>query len=237
MMLELLSKLKNGLIVSCQAFEHEPLYGADIMAKMAICAEIGGAVAVRASWPENIREIKKVTNLPIFGINKIITKDTNKYEDVIITPTFEAAKEIYEAGADIIAVDCTDRKRPNGVTSEELIKRIKQELGVPVMAEVSTLEEGIKVAQYGPDIISTTLAGYTNYSVKTEGPDLELVEKLAAAVDIPINAEGRFWTPEQMIQAFEKGAWVVTIGSAITRPQLITKRFTSELEKWKKRFD
>ncbi|SKC35737.1 N-acetylmannosamine-6-phosphate 2-epimerase [Maledivibacter halophilus] len=231
-MKKILNKLRNGLIVSCQAFENEPLYGSEIMAKMAKSADIGGAVGLRACWPQDIRAIKKVTNLPIVGINKVVTKDTDLIEDIIITPTFEAAKSIYEAGADIIALDCTNRKR-EGLSVKELIYKIKNELNVLVMADISNLEEGINAAKYGADIISTTLSGYTKYSPQIKKPDYRLLEELVDKIDKPINAEGRYWSPEEMIKAFEKGAWMITIGGAITRPHLITKRFSDALKSYK----
>ena len=230
---ELINKLKNGLVVSCQAFENEALYGSDIMAKMAIAAKQGGAVGIRACWPNDIRAIKKIVDLPIVGINKIMTKDTDIYEDIIITPDFESAKAVYDAGADIIAIDGTNRKR-EGISLEELIHKIKTELNVLVMADISTLEEGINAAKYGADIISTTLSGYTKYSPQSKEPDFQLIKDLSEKIDKPINAEGRYWEPAQMIKAFEMGAWMITIGGAITRPAQITERFVDELNNWAK---
>lgn len=228
---ELLNKLKNGLIVSCQAFEDEPLYGSDIMAKMAIAAKQGGAVGIRACWPSDIKAVKEVVDLPIVGINKIMDENTDVSKDIIITPDFESAKAIYDAGADIIAIDGTDRKREK-ISLEELIYKIKTELDVLVMADISTLEEGVNAAKFGADIISTTLSGYTKYSTQSDEPDIQLIKELAQKIDKPINAEGRYYTPEQMIKAFEAGAWMITIGGAITRPAQITARYANELNKW-----
>lgn len=229
---ELLNKLKNGLIVSCQAFEDEPLHGSDIMAKMAVAAKMGGAVGLRGCWPDDIKAMKKSTDLPIVGIYKVMDENTDVSRDIIITPTFETAKAIYDAGADIIALDCT--KRRSSLETERLIYKIKTELNVMIMADISTLEEGINAAKFGADIISTTLSGYTNYSTQSKGPDYQLIEELVDRIDNPINAEGRYWEPEQMVKAFEYGAWTITIGSAITRPELITKRFTDRLNEYNK---
>ena len=107
---ELIEQLRGGLVVSCQAFDYEPFYGAEMMVKMAVSAKLGGAAAIRASWPENIRAIKKEVDLPIFGINKIMPKVYDKLHDVIITPTLASARAVVEAGADIVAVDCTLRQ-------------------------------------------------------------------------------------------------------------------------------
>ena len=120
---ELLEQLRGGLVVSCQAFDYEPFYGAEMMAKMAVSAKLGGAAAIRASWPENIRAIKKEVDLPIFGINKIMPEVYDKFRDVIITPTLSSARAVAEAGADIVAVDCTLRQG----RTPEMIQALLQE--------------------------------------------------------------------------------------------------------------
>lgn len=226
---DLIEKLEGGLVVSCQAFDHEPLASVDTLVRMAIAAELGGANAIRACWSENISAIKKKVNIPIFGINKIIPKNYNKMEDIIITPTLAAAKAVYYAGADIIAVDCTVRNR----TAEDvakLIRSIKNNLDILVMGEVSTVEEGIQAESYGVDIISTTIAGYTHYSRQIEEPDYQLVKELVKKTRLPINAEGRYKNPTEVKKAFECGAWTVTVGSAITRPHFITKQFIESIK-------
>ncbi len=213
----------RGLIVSCQALEHEPLHGSHIMARMALAAQQGGAVGIRANTPEDIRAIRETVSLPIIGIYK------REYEGspVYITPTFAEAKAIAEAGAQMIALDATQRLRPNGETLEELIRRIHEELDLPVMADCSTLDEAVKAAELGADVVSSTLAGYTPYSRKTDGPDFELLQEMLAAVRVPVFAEGRFHTPEQVAKALKMGCYAVVVGGAITRPQEITARFTA----------
>lgn len=227
---ELIPQLAGGLIVSCQAFTYEPLYSVDIMARLAVCAEQGGACAVRACWPENIAAIRKAVKLPIFGINKIIPEDYLKVRDVIITPTLDAARAAYYAGSDVIAVDCTLRSGRTTKDIEKLLADIKQDLDVLVMGEVSTLQEGVAAADYGADIISTTIAGYTEYSRHIDEPDYKLVEELVGSLKVPVNAEGRYHTPQQVKRAFECGAWTVTVGSAITRPHVITRQFIAEMK-------
>jgi N-acylglucosamine-6-phosphate 2-epimerase len=215
----------RGLIVSCQAFENEPLHGSDIMARMAIAAEMGGAVGIRANTPEDIRAIRAAVKLPIIGIYK------REYEDseVYITPTFAEAQAVAEAGADMIALDATPRPRPRGETLDQLIDRIHRELDLPIMADCSTVEEGLRAAELGADVVSSTLAGYTPYSRKTEGPDFEMLAELLDRLAIPIFAEGRFHTPEQVARALEMGCYAVVVGGAITRPQEITARFTAAI--------
>jgi len=208
-----------SLIVSCQAREDNPLHGAVFMAAMALAAEQGGAKGIRANGAEDVAAIRAVTNLPIIGINK---QSIEGYE-VYITPDFESAKAVSDAGADIIALDATPRLRPKESLTE-LINLIHG-LGRLVFADVSTLEEGLKAAELGADYISTTLAGYTPYTRKTDEPDLALLEALVKAVDKLVVAEGRFWTPEQITRGFELGAGAIVVGTAITNPREITKRF------------
>ncbi len=217
---------RRGLIVSCQALEHEPLHGSHIMARMALAAEQGGAVGIRANTPEDIQAIKATVKLPVIGIYK------REYEgsEVYITPTFAEAKAIAEAGADMIALDATPRPRPGGETLATLIRRIHQELDLPVMADCSTTEEAIAAAELGADVVSSTLAGYTPYSRKTEGPDFEMLREVLDRVSVPVFAEGRFHTPEQVAQALAMGCYAVVVGGAITRPQEITARFTAAIK-------
>lgn len=213
----------RGLIVSCQALEHEPLHGSHIMARMALAAQQGGAVGIRANTPEDIRAIREMVSLPIIGIYK------REYEgsDVYITPTFDEARAIAEAGAEMIALDATLRPHPNGETLGGLIRRIHDELDLPVMADCSTLEEAVEAARLGADVVSSTLAGYTPYSRKTEGPDFDLLREMLQQVNVPVFAEGRFHTPEQVAQALAMGCYAVVVGGAITRPQEITARFAA----------
>ena len=146
-------------------------------------------------------------------------------EIVYITPTLKEVISLVEAGADIIAFDGTDRPRPNNCKLEEIIKYIKINKRI-AMADVSTLEEGLKCVELGAHIISTTLSGYTTYSeASDDGPDFKLLEELTKRTKVPVVLEGRIWEPWQVDKAFELGAHCVVIGSAITRPQLITKRF------------
>lgn len=226
-----LDKLTGGLIVSCQAFPHEPLYGGDTMVKLAVAAEQGGACAIRANSPEIIKAIKEKVSIPVFGIYKLLPENYNKIKDVVITPNIDAAKAIVEAGSDIIAVDCTLRE---GRTKEDIIRLIhsyQECINVPIMGEVSTLEEGKIVEEAGCQIVSTTIAGYTTYSRQIPEPDYELVKDLCTHTNLYVNAEGRISTPEQAKKALACGAWTVTVGSAITRPKSITEHFIKEMKR------
>jgi N-acylglucosamine-6-phosphate 2-epimerase len=223
----MLEKLKGKLIVSCQALEGEPLFVPGYMGKMALAARMGGAAGIRANSPQDIRDVKEEVDLPVIGIWKVVSEGSNVY----ITPTMKEARAVYEAGADIIAVDSTFRKNVEGKYAWELISEIKKELPVLVMADVSTFEEGINAEKVGADIISTTLSGYTAYSTKLEGPDFDLIKRLSEKVKIPVMAEGRIWTVEDAQKALELGAYAIIVGGAITRPAQITERFAKAISK------
>lgn len=222
----MLSSLKGKLVVSCQAYIGEPLFGAHIMAKMATAAKIGGAVGIRANYPQDIKAIKEETSLPVIGIWKKVYQDSPVY----ITPTLNEAVSVAEAGADIVALDATARTRPNNEQISDIIKHLKAQYSCLVMADISTLQEGIEAEKMGFDIISTTLSGYTHYSEWHDHPDFELVSSLVKHVSIPVFAEGRIHTPDQAVTCLQHGAYAVVVGSSITRPELITERYVRRIE-------
>jgi putative N-acetylmannosamine-6-phosphate epimerase len=213
---------KGSLVVSCQARADNPLQGPIYMSAMALAAEAGGAKGIRANGVEDVAAIRAVTRLPIIGIAKV----WNDRFPVYITPGFRQAAEIAQAGADIIGLDATPRPR-DGEPVEHLISRIRAELGREVFADIATLEEGRAAHASGATYIATTLAGYTEEtsSRKTEGPDLELLSALVSEIRAPIVAEGRFDTPDLVAEAFRRGAHAVVVGTAITNPREITRKF------------
>lgn len=217
---EITAGLRGGLVVSCQAQPDEPLFGADIMARLAVAAEAGGAVGIRANSPADIAAIRAVTALPIVGLSKVNVPGF----DIYITPTLADAIAVGEAGADIIAIDATARPHPEGSLTS-FIRRIKEATGKAVLADISTDDEALAAHDAGADFVSTTMSGYTPYSPQSDAPDLELVRRLAPILSVPLFAEGRIATPEQARAALNAGAWAVVVGGAITRPQQITERF------------
>ncbi|MEF9990949.1 MAG: N-acetylmannosamine-6-phosphate 2-epimerase [Romboutsia sp.] len=222
----MLDAVRGRLIVSCQALEDEPLHSPFIMGRMANAAKQGGAVAIRAQGIEDIIEIKKVTELPVIGIIK------RNYEnsEVFITPTKKEIDELLTSRCEMIALDATNRKRPNNENLKEIINYIKSN-NVLVMADISNYEEAIRAYEYGADCVSTTLAGYTSYTKCIDGPDFELTERLVKDLKIPVIAEGRINTPQDLEKVFNLGAYSAVVGSAITRPQLITEKFAKVVSK------
>jgi N-acylglucosamine-6-phosphate 2-epimerase len=223
---QFIQQVRGGLIVSCQALAGEPLFGAEIMARMAVAAQAGGARAIRANGPEDIRAIHAAVELPILGLFKA---DMPGYP-VYITPTLDHARQVAAAGAAMIAIDATARPRPQPGSLADFIVAIQQETDCLVLADVATLAEGLAAEAAGADVVSTTMSGYTADSPQQPGPDLDLVRQLAARLQIPLLAEGRYKLPQQVAQALEYGALAVVVGGAITRPQEITRWFVSALE-------
>lgn len=221
--MEVLNKLKNNVIVSVQAMPGEPLYKEECIVAMMQSVVNGGAAGLRVAGARDVKNAK-VFDVPVIGITKPDKLPDNWQEVVYITPSVEDAKKIINAGADIVAFDGTSRPRTES-SLEEIIAEIKNN-GKLAMADIATFEEGLACEKLGVDILSTTLSGYTIESKNDlEEPDFELLEKLVKNTKLPVILEGKVWEPSQVKRAFELGAHCVVIGSAITRPQLITKRF------------
>lgn len=212
--------INRGLIVSCQALENEPLHSSYIMSRMAVAAKEGGAIGIRANSVDDIIAIKKEVDLPIIGIVKIDYPNMKSY----ITPTMKEVDELVEAGADIIALDATINQ------DEEFLKSIFKKYSTQkFMADISTIEEGLRADKLGFHYVGTTLIGYTEHSKGMN--NFEVLEALIKNCKAKVIAEGNFDTPEKARMALEKGAYAVVVGSAITRPQLITKKFNDEILK------
>lgn len=221
----MLEKIKGKLIVSCQALPEEPLHSSFIMGRMALAAKQGGAAGIRAQSKADILEIESVVDLPIIGIVKRYYDDSEIY----ITPTHVEIEELLETGCEMIALDATSRQRPNGEKLIDLVSLIHAH-GRLAMADCSTLEELLEAEKIGFDVVSTTLCGYTPYSKVVDGPQLDLIREAVSKLHVPLIAEGKIHTPEQLKAVFEAGAFSAVVGGAITRPQEITARFTEVLK-------
>lgn len=182
-------------------------------------AVAGGAAAIRAQGVEDVRAIRAAVAVPIIGIRKVVQDDGQ----VLITPTFESARELIEAGADMIALDVTRRGQRYGAI-ERLI-RIRAELKVPTLADIATLDEALEAAAAGADFVLSTMRGYTEDTRRIPAFDLAFIEELVRVSPAAVIAEGRIDTPEQARAALDAGAYAVVVGSAITRPIAITRRF------------
>lgn len=215
-----INALKGGLIVSCQPTVGGPFDSVESVTHFAVAAKEGGCQGLRIEGAERVAAVVKDIDLPVVGIVKRDLTDS----DVRITPFLEDVEALASAGATIIAFDATERPRPVG--SDALLSRI-HELGCLAMADCATFEEGRQMAAMGCDLIASTLSGYVGDSDQKE-PDLELVAQWAR-VGIPVIAEGRYRTAEQARQALENGALAVTVGSAITRPEMVTGWFVEEM--------
>lgn len=224
----LLESFKGGLIVSCQTQKDEPIYTEDMVVKMDECAKWGGAVGIRANSPEQIRQIKAKVDLPVIGLWKIWHEDT----DVFITPTLEACKEIWTAGADIIAIDCTAQKTHEGTIAWDLLPIVKREIpDAPIFADVSNYAEARRAIDNGADIVAPTLYGYTEETKNIEGPDFREFARMCRDFkdEAYVMMEGHIYTPEDAMKVIYLGAHAVVVGSAITRPHYTTKRFADLL--------
>ncbi|MBQ1866652.1 MAG: N-acetylmannosamine-6-phosphate 2-epimerase [Bacteroidales bacterium] len=224
--------MKGGLIVSCQVQPDDPVYSIDFVVKMAKAAKWGGAVGLRANSPDQIAAIKKEVDLPLIGLWKIWHDDT----DVFITPTLEAAKAVWAAGADIIALDCTDQITHEGRPAWELLPVLKKAIPeAPVFADVSNYDEAARAVSLGADIVGPTLYGYTEATKHISEPDFREFARMCR--DFKDKAcvimEGHIYTPEDAMKVLYLGAHSVVVGSAITRPHLITKRFVELLGGYK----
>jgi N-acylglucosamine-6-phosphate 2-epimerase len=224
--------LRGGLVVSVQAPEGSPMGAATHMAAMAGAAAAGGAAGIRA---QEVAAVKAAVSLPVIGLRKRRVEGS----DVYITPEPTDASAVADAGADIVAVDATLRPRPGGIAAGDFIAALAEELGVPVLADVDSLEAGVAAREAGAAAVANTPAGYTAATTTpvggglapaagaSGGPDLALVAALAAELDCPVLAEGRIATPDHARAAFEAGAFAVVVGTAITDPVALTRGFAA----------
>jgi N-acetylmannosamine-6-phosphate 2-epimerase / N-acetylmannosamine kinase len=221
--------LRGRLVVSCQTWDNDAFQESAFMARFARAAVMGGAAGIRADGPDEIRAIREAVSVPIIGIFKAKQDDGT----ILITPSFEGAKELVQAGANLVALDCTARGQRSGAL--ERLRQIKAELGVPVLADIATVEEAIRAAQAGADAVLSTLRGYTTETAYVKAFDPAFIAELVRAVNVPVIAEGRIESPQQACQALDAGAYALVVGSAITRPARVTRRFVSALETWQRR--
>ena len=229
--MDVLEKIKNGLIVSCQARVGGPLDDPLVLAAMAKAAEEGGAVGIRANWPQNIGAIKERVNIPIIGIYKEEYPDS----DVYITPTYQEARQLIELGVEIIALDATMRERPCGQSLQQLLSAMRSKSDVLIMGDISTYQEAVNADKLGFDLVATTLLGYTEETKGDKVPDMELVHQISANIKVPLIVEGRIHTLNQAAAALSAGAHAVVIGTAITDISWVTSYYLKAMHNGKKK--
>jgi len=217
--------LRGKLIVSCQSDAGDAFHDPHLMARFALAAVAGGAAGLRANGPDDIRAIRQVTAVPIIGIQKSIHTDGH----TLITASFESAAALVEAGADMIAIDCTARGQRYGAFDR--VRRIREELGVPALADIATLDEALAAADAGAAMVLSTLRGYTSNTEDVTAFDPRFVQELVRRLPIPVIAEGRILSPEQAREAMAAGAFAIVVGTAITRPREITRSFATAVER------
>lgn len=210
--------IAGGLVVSCQAPRRSPLRAPALIAQIARAAELGGAVGLRINSPEDVAAVASVSEVPIIGLHKVAGTRRE-----IITPGEHFARALIAAGAHVVAVEATRERLGDDIGLLTWIR----DLGVPVMADVATLEEGLRAWDSGVELVGSTLSGYTADTMSSsEEPDLALVEALAAR-GVRVVAEGRYRTPLHVRAAFDAGAHAVVVGGAITDPLTTTERFVA----------
>lgn len=220
-----LERLHGGLVVSCQARAGNPLHGPAFMTAMARAAALGGAAGLRANGVADIQAILAAIALPVLAIDKQDHPDS----PVVITPTRASAASLLATGARLIALDGTVRPRPSGERLADIIEAIHAG-GALALADIATVADAAHAVDAGADAVGTTLSGYTDDSPKLTGPDLGLVETLVKQMPVPVFAEGRYWTPDDARQALALGASFVVVGTAITNPLEITRRFVTRMQ-------
>jgi N-acylglucosamine-6-phosphate 2-epimerase len=224
-------QLRGRLIVSCQAFETSPFREPASMARFALAAVQGGARGIRANGPDDIRAIREAVDVPIVGL----WKEKQPDGEILITPTLEGARELVEAGAGLIALDCTARGQKYGALGR--LRRIRKEFGVPVLADIATIEEAVQAAEAGADAVLSTLRGYTPETRHVTRFEPSFIADLVRVIRVPVIAEGRIDTAHQIWEALDAGAFAVIIGAAITRPEVITQKFVSAVDGWDRSLD
>ncbi|GAA0422035.1 putative N-acetylmannosamine-6-phosphate 2-epimerase [Leifsonia naganoensis] len=215
----ILATIAGGLVVSCQASSGSPMRDTPTIARLAVSALQGGAVALRINGADDVAAVRGLTEVPIIGLDKRMGPRRN-----IITPADEQVVGLIGAGADIVAVDATEE------VAGDVAARVRSAVATaglrPIMADISTFDEGVRSWEAGAAFVGTTLSGYTPYSRADPSPDIELVERLASR-GVRVLAEGRFQTPADVARAFDAGAFAVVVGGAITDPVAITRRFAA----------
>ncbi|TDL79330.1 putative N-acetylmannosamine-6-phosphate 2-epimerase [Palleronia sediminis] len=216
--MNVLDALRGGLVVSCQPVDDGPLDRPEIVAAMAAAAAAGGAAGLRIEGVANLEATRRCVDLPIVGIVKRDLADS----PVRITPFAEDARALVRAGADIVAYDATDRPRPE--TTAAILAEIHA-AGALAMADCATRADAERALRQGAGIVGTTLSGYTDETATdSDDVDTDLISAFRALGGF-VMAEGRVNTPDRAARAMAAGADAVTVGTALTRLEIMTGWF------------
>ena len=222
-----IEQIRGKLIVSVQAYPGEPLRNPETMAQMARACELGGAAAIRCQGLSDISAIKGRVDIPVIGLWK------EGHEGVYITPTLRHALACVNAGCDVVAIDATDRPRPDGRTFAQTVADLRAQAETLVMADCMTIDDIRNAVACGCDLVSTTLS-HNKPAIETtldEGPDIALLQQATSELPgLPIICEGHVHTPADAKAAIDAGAWAVVVGTAITHPTSLTSWFTAAIE-------
>jgi N-acylglucosamine-6-phosphate 2-epimerase len=206
---------QQGLIVSCQAETGTPTDFVEMIVAFAKSAEMGGAVGFRLAGKTHVAAVRAASTLPIIGIEKVYPQQ----DKVIITGDHTQIAALIAAGAQMVAFDATDRPRPSSL--ERIVQTIHAS-GALALADLRSIADLDRALQLGVDAVTTTLSVW---DLPPYVPDIEMIREIRASCDLPVIAEGNFWTPDDVRRAFDAGAYAVVVGSAITRPWMITEYF------------
>jgi N-acylglucosamine-6-phosphate 2-epimerase len=207
--------LNGRLIVSVQAPEGSPMRDPAVIAAMAEASLRQGAAGVRLESPEHIGAVRRrCPRALIVGLWKRPFLDSAVY----ITPGWEEIRAVWAAGADVVAIDATERARPDGQALEDLIRRARTDLGAPLMADVDSVANGLRAAALGCQWVGTTLFGYTEATASQQPPAWDLLGPLRR--DLPeavaLICEGGIASRQEASRALDGGADAVVVGTAIT---------------------
>jgi len=208
-------QLDQGLIVSVQAPLGSPMRDPEVIAAMAEAALRNGAVGVRLESPEHIGAVRRrCPQALIIGL----WKRTFPGSSVYITPGWREIQAVWSAGADVIALDATQRPRPQQQDLADLIQRCLTELRAPLMADIDSVANGVRAAELGCNWVGTTLFGYTEATADQRPPGLQLLPDLRHQLhsSIRLVCEGGIATPSAARAALDAGADNVVVGTAIT---------------------
>jgi N-acylglucosamine-6-phosphate 2-epimerase len=223
--------MRGGLVVSVQAAADSPLAAPGHLAAIARAVEAGGAVGIRTEGVDATRAIRDAVAVPVIGLVKRHAPGSEVY----ITPELEDALAVAEAGAELVAVDASERPRADGRSGPDFVRAVSAELPGRIVADVDSASAGHAASRAGAVAVATTLSGYTGLSGPAaadearpaQAPDVSLVAELARELELPVLAEGRYGTPDDVQAAFKAGAFAVVVGTAITDPGELTRRLAA----------